>query len=90
MTRWLVFLVAFANWGRSRASLQLEVAALRHQLAIYKDRSAGFWVCAPDATQPISKEMPHANRRTFRTPFAMECQLDSASWNLRRPDGVRL
>jgi putative transposase len=37
MTRWLVFLVAFvAGTCRSRASLQLEVAALRHQLAIYK------------------------------------------------------
>ena len=37
MSRWLVFLVAFmTRTCRSRASLQLEVAALRHQLAIYK------------------------------------------------------
>ena len=38
MTRWLVFLVAFVTGAcRSRASLQLEVAALRHQLAIYRE-----------------------------------------------------
>jgi hypothetical protein len=37
MTRWLVFFVAFmTRTCRSRASLQLEVAALRHQVAIYK------------------------------------------------------
>lgn len=39
MTRWLLFLVAFVTGiCRSRASLQLEVAALRHQLAIYKEQ----------------------------------------------------
>jgi putative transposase len=39
MTRWLVFLVAsVAGTCRSHASLQLEVAALRHQLAIYKEQ----------------------------------------------------
>jgi hypothetical protein len=39
MTRWLVFFVAFmTRTCRSRASLQLEVAALRHQLAIYKEQ----------------------------------------------------
>ena len=37
MTRWLLFLMAFiAGTCRSRVSLQLEVAALRHQLALYK------------------------------------------------------
>lgn len=39
MTRWLVFFVAFMTGTcRSRASLQLEVAALRHQFAMYKER----------------------------------------------------
>lgn len=38
MTRWLVFFVTFVTRTyRSRASLQLEVAALRHQLAIYRE-----------------------------------------------------
>ena len=37
MTRWLIFLVAFmTRTFRSRASLQLELVALRHQLAMYK------------------------------------------------------
>lgn len=38
MTRWLIFFVTFVSRTcRSRASLQLEVAALRHQLTIYKE-----------------------------------------------------
>jgi hypothetical protein len=37
MTRWLVFFVAFVTRTfRSRTSLQLEIAALRRQLAIYQ------------------------------------------------------
>ena len=39
MTQWLAFFVAFMiRTCRSRASLQLEVAALRHQLTIYKEQ----------------------------------------------------
>lgn len=39
MTRLLVLFVTFlARTCRSRASLQLEVAALRHQLALYKEQ----------------------------------------------------
>lgn len=38
MTRWLQFLIVFVTVSfRSRASLQLEVAALRHQLVSYKE-----------------------------------------------------
>jgi len=38
MTRWLLFLATFiAGIFRSSVSLQLEVAALRHQLALYKE-----------------------------------------------------
>jgi len=39
MIRWLHFLATFISGiFRSRACLQLEVAALRHQLALYKER----------------------------------------------------
>ena len=38
MTRWLVFVVTYVTRTcRSRASLQFEVAALRHQLSTYKE-----------------------------------------------------
>jgi putative transposase len=49
MIRWLRFLInLFASFLRSHASLQLEVATLRHQLALYKEQGRRPEIRAPD------------------------------------------